>query len=372
MSESEVAIDRTDSGTRRTTAVLVVLILLLVLLLCGLVYIYRMLSGNARYVDPQADVPGVKTESTAYTFGADEPIDRPLCVAFDGKTVYVTQAPLHRVLAFDKDLTNGRVFAVGDPTQSYTSREQVTLMKPLGIDVDQAGNVYVADSEKAAVVVFNSQGEKLREMRVMGPRYVRYKDGRLYVLGKGTLYVLDEQGNAIGEYGTFGRGDDQLSYPGGLAIDDDANVYIADTNNYRIVALDADFNHLWNYGTPTDTRAEHAKRSLAAPIGIDLGADGNLYVVDSLNSYIRVFDTKGASISGPLGEYGSKENQFYYPLGISHMGAGLFAVTDRFNNRVVTVRLSIQPVTAEVPGADSTLESTPGVDTSMPPADNQP
>ena len=73
---------------------------------------------------------------------------------------------------------------------------------PTGVDVDSAGNVYVADRNNHRIVKWAPNATQ----------------GELVAGGNG-------EGNAL----------NQLYNPYGLTVDDSGNVYVADYNNYRIV-----------------------------------------------------------------------------------------------------------------------------------------
>lgn len=337
---------RTSSYDRRTRILLVVMIVILVLLLCGLLYVLRSVTAAPEREPVLAEKPGIELVFQSFVGGgALGEGTRPFDVAYDGDdVVYVTLPNEGRVLAFDKDGSDGRVF-VEDRQGQGDTRElaDYEVLVPAGIDVGPDGLVYVADRQKMAVVVFSPQGEKVREVLLMSPKCIEVTQDRLYVLSDtSTLYVLDLQGNILGEWGTKGRGPDQMYDPAGITVDEDGIIYISDTNNYRVFALSPDLDLLWQFGGPAFTREEHNARELGGPAGITLGADGNIYVVDGLSSMLRVFDRSGNSVSGPLGAFGQRDDEFALPIGIDWIEDDVFVIADTFHDRIVGVRITPQ------------------------------
>ena len=64
-----------------------------------------------------------------------------------------------------------------------------------------------------------------------------------------------------------------------------------------------------------------------------MDSSGNVYVVDTENHRVQVFDTNGKFIA-KWGSDGSGDGQFLSPMGIEVDTAGRVYVTDRENRRV--------------------------------------
>jgi uncharacterized protein (TIGR03437 family) len=143
---------------------------------------------------------------------------------------------------------------------------------PVGVAVDPAGDLYIADT---------------------GNHRIRKVDN------KGTITTLA----GTGAYGYSGDGGSatgaQLNGPTGLAVGSAGDLYIADTNNGRIrVVNPAGVINLvagndkgnWNYsgdgGAPAHT-------SLGNPAGLFLDPSGNLYIADQTINNVRVLIASG-------------------------------------------------------------------------------
>ena len=46
--------------------------------------------------------------------------------------------------------------------------------------------------------------------------------------------IFDKNGKLLSKFGKRGKGDGEIWYPAGVAVDDDKNIYVADHGNHRI------------------------------------------------------------------------------------------------------------------------------------------
>ena len=86
---------------------------------------------------------------------------------------------------------------------------------------------------------------------------------------------------------------------------------------------------------PTGSPKQQAELdSLSMPSDVGIGNGGHVYVVDSGNDQIAVFDASGTRATS-LGNRGSEEGQLLSPLGLGIGGKGEVYVADKGNNRLV-------------------------------------
>jgi len=175
----------------------------------GTVYVADWINHRIRKILPNGTVStlaGSGTAGFADGVGTVAQFDRPAGVAVDSfGTVYVADQGNNRIR---KILSNGTVSTLaGSGTAGFADGAGVTaqLKTPLGVSVDHAGTVYVAD-----------QGN--HRIRKIQP------DGTVSTLaGSGTAGFADGVGATV-----------QFDNPYGVAVDSSGRVYVADMSNHRI------------------------------------------------------------------------------------------------------------------------------------------
>ena len=148
-----------------------------------------------------------------------------------------------------------------------------------------------------------------------------------------SLYLLplaysQELHSYISGWGDFGIKDGDVSQPAGIALDQEGNVYVADTANNRIQVFSSNgtFISKWGgYGI--------GNGSFNQPAGIALDQEGNVYVADTANNRIQVFSSNGTFIS-KWGGSGRPEELLRSPAGIALDQEGNVYVADTANNRI--------------------------------------
>lgn len=160
-------------------------------------------------------------------------------------------------------------------------------------------------------------------------------DRNIYVADTDNHRILkfDYRGNFIDQWGPVG-----FSYPSGIAVDSSNLVYIADTYNHVIKKYASDGTHLATIGVQGTGPGQ-----LKSPRAVAVDSSGNVYVADTVNNRIQKFSASGQFI-WQLGESGSNSGQFNQPQGISVDSSGSVYVSDTGNNRVQKFVVSGQTV----------------------------
>ena len=318
---------------KQRTLLLTVLSVLFVIL-GVLVYLYVTL---VRPLGPAVspDVVGLDYLFSIYGYGdkANELLEKPIGVAVDkDENIYISDTDHHRVLAFDED--GDFLFKFGKEGDKPGE-----LKFPLGLTVSPKGNIYVCDKAQSKIVIYDSKGKFIKEVYEMAPLAATVALNKLYVATYGHVVVYDLEGNLISRWGKRGRNPGDFDFPGGIAVDKAGNVYVSDSNNGRLQALDKNGEVLWVVGKPPKSMSE-ANRRFGLPDGLAMDDEGRLFVVDAFRSTIQVYSNKGKKLS-EIGRLGHNDGEFFYPSEIAYSGGNKFAVSDRYNNRIQVVRLSV-------------------------------
>ena len=167
----------------------------------------------------------------------------------------------------------------------------------------------------------------------------------LAVAADGTLYVTDTanhrvwhitpQGEVLGAWGDFGTEPGQFSEPWGIAVASDGTVFVADTWNHRIQKFDAEGQYLGSWGALAQVNLGDpmGQSVFYGPRGIAIGPEGDVYVTDTGNKRVVVFDAEGVFLR-EFGGSGASPGQMNEPVGIAVDADGTVFVADTWNRRV--------------------------------------
>jgi sugar lactone lactonase YvrE len=260
---------------------------------------------------------------------------------------------------------------------------------PEGIVADKAGNLYVAEATSATVRKVTPQGVVTTLAGATGA--VGYADGtgnaarfnqpsRLDADAQGNIYLTDTGNSVVRKItasgtvtslagnGTCGSADGreraaQFCNPKGIALDQWGNLWIADTGNHTVRRIDANGNVSTVAGSPGVCGSANGRGDVARfcnPQDIDVDQWGNVYVVDTGNSTIRMIDTKGTvtTLAGQAGLCGSVDgstsaSRLCSPSGIAVEGNDLY-IAD--TNNATIRRINLDNVTSTVAGTPGSQE----------------
>ncbi|HKR27249.1 MAG TPA: SMP-30/gluconolactonase/LRE family protein, partial [Acidobacteriaceae bacterium] len=123
--------------------------------------------------------------------------------------------------------------------------------------------------------------------------------------------------------------------PVGLALDTTNRfLYVVDTQQDQVLVYDADTQKLLRrIGTAGKNHYLTDAGNFAAPQGVAVDKDGNVYVTDTLNDRVEIFDADGVFIS-TFGKPGDGPGYFARPKGIAVDGDGHIWVADEMQDRL--------------------------------------
>jgi DNA-binding beta-propeller fold protein YncE len=113
-----------------------------------------------------------------------------------------------------------------------------------------------------------------------------------------------------------------------VAADGSGNIYVADTYNNRIQVFDSSGTFVKAWGQKGDDPG-----NLARPWDVAVDGEGTVYVADTYNHRVQKFDVNGVSL-GHWGQKGKEEGNFAFLSGIALGPDGAVYTVDAKMNRV--------------------------------------
>ncbi len=172
-------------------------------------------------------------------------------------------------------------------------------------------------------------------------------DGRIYVVeGRPSrVTVFNADGSFAASWGGAGAGDGQFTEPWGIAVAPNGNIYIADTWNHRVQYFDPNGAFLGKWGRLADAkgRTDSEEGAFWGPRSIAINQAGEVFVTDTGNKRVQVFDLQG-NFKRMFGGEGSAPGQFREEVGIAVDPAGNVYVADTWNARIQKLDANGQPL----------------------------
>ena len=141
-------------------------------------------------------------------------------------------------------------------------------------------------------------------------------------------------GTIIKATGSIGNRPGEFDMPNGIQLSRDNELYVCDTNNHRIQVFDKDLNFIRAIGREGDGNG-----CFASPDDLDFDQRGNLYVADERGHRIQVLTPQGEHIRF-IGRPGKQLGELYNPVSVA-----ILYITDRFNERISVFKTSGEFVT---------------------------
>lgn len=245
-------------------------------------------------------------------------LTKPYAVAAHKGRIFVSDSADGTVKVFD--IPTGKYFAVGDS-------EPGQLVKPLGLDVDSAGRLYVADSVQKMVFIYSRDGKFLRKIGGadlfdrMSSVTVDPSGRKIYVVDIGGVRSENHRvrvfetatGRHVMDIGKRGSGPGEFNLPRDMAIGKNGRLYVVDGGNFRVQIFNEDGSYHSSFGN-----VGRQLGNFARPKEIATDPDGNVYVADAAFGNFQIFDPDGELLMfiGGRSERGGP-GEYILPSGIS-------------------------------------------------------
>lgn len=271
----------------------------------------------------------------------------PASAAIDGAgRLWVADLSNHRVLRFDNAASkaNGAaadgVLGQANFTSNTPATSATRMRLPVGVAIDNAGRLWVADTSNHRVLRFDNAASKANGAAADG--------------------VLGQVNFTSSELATSATG---MLLPHGVAADNNGRLWVIDTDNHRVLRFDsaaskangAAADGVLGQTNFTSKIFDVSASRFTVPRSAAVDASGRLWLIDENNDRVLRFDNaaskaNGAAADGVLGqpdftsdEVATSQRGLYSPYGVAIDSANNIWVADRFNNRAVRFDRLVPP-----------------------------
>ena len=212
---------------------------------------------------------------------------------------------------------------------------------PRGVAVDGSGNILVVDRGNHRIQKFAAGGKFLTAVGQRGNKHLEFsepfgvtineRNRKVYICDRDNyrIQILNADLTFSSSFGSHGSGDGQFDHPWDVVtFDSTGNVYVADTSRHRIQVFTAEGKFLRKFGKEGSGDGE-----LDVPSNVAIDSDGVVYVTECNNHRVSMFTSEGHFLRS-FGTKGKGPGQFNYPRGIAVDRDGLVYVSDTHNNRI--------------------------------------
>lgn len=298
-------------------------------------------ADGAAQQPPAAEVP-FTGEVVLDFVGPDEaPLRMPTdVVVADGSVVCVADGVNDRVLIFSAD---GGLLRVIDQVGERP------LSRPVGVDLDASGSLWIADTGNARLVAVGLDGTLRRELAIPAGDTRQPRDLTDLALSSdgAVLWAVDNEnhellrfelaGETMRRFGGEGDALGRLFYPFMLATHPSGDVFVSEAINARVQYFGPDGRTaawLGTYGVDLG--------QLHRPKGVAVDAAGRVWIADGTMGVIQAFRATGGVID-VLRDSAGAPLKFAAPCGIDFDAAGNLYVAELGADRVRKLRISLRP-----------------------------
>ncbi|MFA5515852.1 MAG: hypothetical protein WDA20_06140 [Desulfuromonadales bacterium] len=209
-------------------------------------------------------------------------INKPYGVSYANGKIYVCDLQGPNIVIID---LNNHSFEYFKGNKGYGK-----LKKPVNLSIDKQGNMYVADSMRKEVLVYDATGNFLKVVgtgQVAKPADVLADEEHVYVLDLADNAIkifAKKDDRLVGSIGKTEGSRQGLSIPTNFAMDADGFLYVTNVGTGSVVKLDKDGHILDQFGRIGDAFGEFTR-----PKGIAVDGQGRISIVDAGHQNVQIF-----------------------------------------------------------------------------------
>jgi tripartite motif-containing protein 71 len=252
--------------------------------------------------------------------------NQPSDLAIAGAKLWVLDSLNNRLCSFDLR---------GRPLSIVRGAAPLTFDGALGLASDPRGRIFVADGRRERILALAEGGglslfaELPPAVKGKGtePAGLLFYNDRLYHADNEAhrVGILSAEGRSQGDWGGLGEGPGLFKYPFRLAVDPRGRIGVTDVINARIQFFTPKGEFLTTFGTPGSTAG-----TLFRPGGLDIDDDGDVWVADNYFGTIQVFDVSG-TLRAVIHDRDGKVLTLGNPTALKYRGGVLYVVEMRAN-----------------------------------------
>ena len=282
----------------------------------------KVISGAKDVVEAQSGSIGKMLEFIVGTREDYLEFFTPQCIAADGDGLIYIADPSAGVV---------HVYNLADKEIGYIFKK---LVRPVGVALDGKGHLYVTDSQLGMVFKLRLDGSFIAELDGRGK--LKSPAG-IAITSTGKKIVSDLQARKIFIFGADDSflqelpGSDfsgELRMPVYVSVDKNDNIYVTDTMNFTLRMFDSSGRYLRSIGQIGDSPG-----SFARPKGVAVDSDLNIYVMDAILGNFQIFNQKGQLLLY-VGQEGALPGELMLPSAIFIDKNDRIYVSDTFNHRI--------------------------------------
>jgi sugar lactone lactonase YvrE len=288
----------------------------------GAIYVADTFNHVIRKISPSGEVTTIAgaagSSGAADGNGGSARFNSPAGIAVDAHgIVYVGDMQNHAIRKIAPDGTVSTLAGnLGSEGFADGTGGAARFQEPVGLAVDSAGNVYVADSGNSVVRKVTPAGQVT------------------------TLAGLPGQAGKTDGDGSNARFDT----PYGIAVDANGTLYVADTFNHairRVTGAGSVATVAGSLGVSGNMDGAGGGARFSGPSAICIDATGNMFVTDSGTHTVRmlvggslVYTIAGTAAQDGTTDGGGASAQFNAPAGVAATSANVVYVADTLNSTI--------------------------------------